>query len=88
MTFGDRISPGIWCRERTQIQNDLDCQYVNYVNCDLVGMDYAVPADRYTGSFGTLLPGPLCPVTDDMTYYEKLENLGSGSYDYDYEVDS
>ena len=26
---GDRISPGVWCRERTQIQNDLDCQYVN-----------------------------------------------------------
>ena len=29
MTCGDRISPGVWCRERTQIQNDFDCQYVN-----------------------------------------------------------
>ena len=34
-----------------------------------------MPADGYTSSFGTLLPGPMCPVTDDMTYYERLEAL-------------
>ena len=45
-------------------------------------------ADEGTGSFGTLLSGPLCPVTDDMTYWEKLEALGGDSYDYDEGVDS
>ena len=71
ISWGDRLSPGVWCRERTQIQNDLDCQYVNYVSCDPVGMGCTVPADGCTGSFGTLLSGPLCPVTDYMTYWEK-----------------
>ena len=55
---------------------------------DPVGMDYAVPAYGYTGSFGTLLPGLLCPAMDDMTYYERLEALGDDSYDYDDGVDS
>ena len=33
ISCGDRVSPGVWCRERIQIQNNLDCQYVNYVSC-------------------------------------------------------
>ena len=48
----------------------------------------AVPADGCTDSFGTLLSGPLCPVMDDMTYWEKLEALGGDTYDYDAGVDS
>ena len=88
ISCGDRVSPGVWCRERTQIQNDLDCQHVNYVSCDPVGMGCTVQADGCTGSFGTLLSGPLCPITDDMTYWEKLDALGGDSYDYDEEVDS
>ena len=71
----DRVSPAVWCRERTQIRNALDCQYVNYVSCDPVGRGCAVPADGCTGSFGTLLSGPLGPVANDMTNWEKLEAL-------------
>ena len=78
--WGDRVSPEVWCRERTQIQSDLDCQCVSYASCDQVGIDYIGPlytilADGCTGSFGTLLSGPLCPVTDDVTYWEKIEAL-------------
>ena len=83
ISWGDRVSPGVWCRERTRIQNDLDCQYVNYVSCDPVGMGCTVPADGCAGSFGILLSGLLCPVTDDMTNWEKLEALGGDTYDYD-----
>ena len=58
------------------------------MSCDAVGMGCAVLADRCTGSFRTLLSGPLCPVTDDMTYWDKLEALGGDTYDYDEGVDS
>ena len=64
---------GVWCQHMPQIQNDTDCQYVNYVSCDPVGMDYAVPADGHTCSFETSLSEPLCAITDDMTYQEKIE---------------
>ena len=59
MTGGGCVPPGVWCQEMPQIQNDLDCQYVDYVSCDPVGMDYAVPADGYNCSFETLLSEPL-----------------------------
>ena len=88
MTCGDGASSGVWCQEMPQTQNDLVCQYVNCVSCDPVGIDYAVPADGYTGSFETLLFGPLCPVRDDVTYYEKIEALGGASYDYFGAVDN
>ena len=88
MTCGVWVSPDVWCQEMPQTQNDLVCQYVNYVSCDPFGMDYAVPADGYTSSFETLLSGSLCPVTDDMTYYEKIEALGGASYNYDDPVDN
>ena len=45
------------------------------MSCDPVGMDYAVPADGYTCSFETLLSEPLCAITDDMTYQEKIEAI-------------
>ena len=79
---GDRVLAGVCCRERYLIQSDLDCRYVNYVSHDPVGMGCTVPADGCTGSFGTLLSGPLCHATDDMTYWEKLEDLGGDIYDY------
>ena len=68
MTCGDNVLPGVWYQEMPQLQNYSDYQYVNYVSCDPVGMDYAVPADGYTCSFETLLSEPLCAITDDMTY--------------------
>ena len=79
----DRVSPAVWCRERTKIRNALECQYVNCVSCDLVGRGCAVPADGCTGSFGTLLSGLPGPVANDMTHWEKLEALGGDSYAYD-----
>ena len=82
------VTPCDWCQEMPHTHNDLDCQYVNYVSCGLVGMDYAVPTDGYTGSFKTLLSGPLCPVGDDMTYHLNIEALGGASYDYDDAVDN
>ena len=57
MTCGDNVSPGVWCPEMPQIQNDSDCQYVDY--------------DGYTCSFETLLSEPLCAVMDDMTYQKR-----------------
>ena len=86
MSCGDRVSPAVWCRERTQIRNALDCQYVNYVSCGPVSRGCAVPADGCTGSF--LLSERFCPVADDMTYWEKLEALGGDSYNYNERVDS
>ena len=53
MSCGDRVSPAVWCRERTQIRNTLDCQHVNYVSCGPVGRGCAEPADGCTSSFGT-----------------------------------
>ena len=83
MSCGDYVSPGVWCQEMPQIRNDSNYQYVNYVSCDPVGMDYAVPADGYTCSFETLLSEPLYAITDDMTYQEKIEALSGTIYDYD-----
>ena len=78
ISCGDRLSPGVWCRGRTPIQNDLNSQFVNVVRCDPVGMSYTVSSDGSTGPFGTWLSGLMCPVTDDMTYWEILEALGGG----------
>ena len=83
--IGCRPESGV---ERGLSQNDLDCQYINYVSCDPVGRGCTVPANGSTGSFGALFSGPLCPVTDDMTYWKKLQALGGDSYDYDEGVDS
>ena len=50
MTYGDKVSPGVWRQEMPQIQIDSYFQYVNYVTCDPVGMDYDVPVDGFTCS--------------------------------------
>ena len=86
--YGDNVSPDVSCQEMPQIQNDLDYQYVNCVSCDPVGMDYAVLAESYTCSFETLLSEPLCTITDDMTYQEKIEALSGTVYDYDEVIDN
>ena len=52
MSCGDRESPTVWCRERTQIRNALDCQYVNYVSCGPVGRGCAKSADGCTAHSG------------------------------------
>ena len=70
--WGDRTSPGVWCRARSPIPNDLDGQYVNYVNCNPVGMGCPVPAEGCSGSFGTCLSDPLYPLMDDATYWDGL----------------
>ena len=44
-----------------------------FINC----IPRTNPFDGSTGPFGTLLSGPMCPVTDDMTYWERLEALGA-----------
>ena len=62
--------------ERPLIQNDFDSHFVNLVRCDLANTGYTVPSDESTDSFGNLLSGPMCPVTDDMAYRERLEALG------------
>ena len=72
----------------SQIQNDLDYQHVDYMSCDPVSMDYAVPADGHTCSFEMLLSEPLCAITDDMTYQEKIETLIGTIYDYDDVIDN
>ena len=85
VSWGDRLSPGVWCRGRTLIQNNFDSQFINSVRCDSANTGCTVPSDGSAGSFGTLLSGP---VTDDMTYGERLEALGGDSYDYVEVVDS
>ena len=78
ITWGDRLSPGVWCRGRTLIQNNFDSRFVNLVRCDLPDTSCTVPSDRSADSFWTLLSDPMCPVTDDMTYWERLEAWGGG----------
>ena len=51
-------------------------------------MGCTLSADGYSGLFGTVLSGPWCPVTNDMTYWERFDALGGDSYDYDEGVDS
>ena len=70
---GERISTGIWCRGRTPIRNDLHGQFVGSVRCDPVGMSYTMPPDDPTDLFGTLLSGQMCPVTNVVTDWERLE---------------
>ena len=47
-----------------------------------------MPSDGSASSFGTLLFDPMCQVTDNMTYWERLKALGGDSYDYEEGADS
>ena len=59
-----------------------DGPFVNLIRCDPADMDRAVSSDGSTDSFGTLSFDPMCLITDDMTYWERLEALGDDSYDW------
>ena len=37
-----------------------------------------MPSVGSAGSFGTLLSGPMCPVTDNMTHWERIDREGGG----------
>ena len=80
MSCDDCVSASIWCQEMPQIRNNSGCQYVCYMSCVPVGMDYDVPADGYNCTFETLLSEPLCAVMDGVAYREKIESL-SGYFD-------
>ena len=54
-----------------QIRNDSGRQYVGYVGCVPVGMDYDVPADGYSCTCETLSV-PLCAAMDGVAYREKM----------------
>ena len=58
------VSAGIWCQEMPQIRNDSGCQYVSYVSCVPVFMDYDVPAGGYNCTSETLLSEQLCAVME------------------------
>ena len=58
------------------------------MRCDPADTGCTVPSDGSAGSFGTLLSGPMYPVTDDITYWERLEALGGDTYDYVEGIDS
>ena len=79
--WGDRTSPGVWCRAGALHRRDVDCQYVGCVCCDPVGVDCAAPAAGCSGSLVTCLSADSVPVTDYMTCWEKLEAISDASYD-------
>ena len=51
-------------------------------------MDQSVPKDNDGNLFRTLLAEPLCVVSDDMIYQEKIEALSGTIYDYDDVIDN
>ena len=46
-------------------------------------MDRTVSQDSGECLFGSLLSEPLCVITNDVTYQEKIEALSGTIYDYD-----
>ena len=65
------------------VHDDSVCEYVNYVGCDPDCVERTVPEGGDDYPVGTLLSEPLCVITDDMTYQEKIEALSGTIYDYD-----
>ena len=49
ISCGDRLSPGVWCRGRTLIRNDLHSQFVNSVRCDPIGTSSNIPPSGPAG---------------------------------------
>ena len=68
----DCVSAGIWCQEMPQIRNDSGRQYVSYVSCVPVSMEYDVSADGDNCTSETLLFEPLCAVMDGVAYREQI----------------
>ena len=95
MVFGDSVccdsevdcficeAPNACCHDMPVIRSNSVCEYVNYVGHNPEWIDCAVPdhADGYPE--GTLPSEPICVITDDMTYQEKIEALNGTKYDYD-----
>ena len=48
MSCDNCVSAGAWCQEMPQIRNDSGCQYVGYMSCVPVSMDYDVPTDGHS----------------------------------------
>ena len=76
-------SPNTWCQEMRDVRDDSVCEYVNYVGCEPDCVDQTVPEGGDDYPVGTLPSEPLCVITDDMTYQEKIEALSGTIYDYD-----
>ena len=66
-----------------EVWGDSGCEYVNYVGYSPDCVDRAVLDDSDGCPEGTLPSVPVCVVTDDMTYQEKIEALSGTMYDYD-----
>ena len=65
------------------IRGDSVCEYFNYVGHNPDWVDCAVPDDVDGYPQGTLPSEPICVITNDMTYQEKIEVLNGTIYDYD-----
>ena len=53
------------------------------MDCDPDCVDRAVPEGGDEYPLRTLLSEPLCVITDDMTYQEKIDALSGTIYHYD-----
>ena len=69
-------------------RDDSGCECVNYVGCDPDCVDRTVPEGGDDYPVGTLSSEPLCVITDDMTYQEKIDALSGTIYDYDDVIDN
>ena len=76
-------APNAWCNNMPVIRGNSVCEYVNYVGHNPDWVDCAVPDDVDGYPEGTLPSEPICVITDDMTYQEKIEALNGTIYDYD-----
>ena len=82
VSWGDWLSPAVWCREKTLIRKNSEVRRDDFIRCDPADTNCTVPAGGSAGSLESLLCDPRCPVTEDMNYWERLEVLGNDSYDY------
>ena len=78
-SWDDRLSLGVWCRARSLIFFCFDFWSDDLMRCDWDDMEGSVPA----GAPEALLCDPGCPVTEDMSYWERLDVLGDDSYGYE-----
>ena len=58
------------------------------MDCDPDCVDQPVPKNSDGNPFRTLLSEPICVVTEDMTYQEKIEDLSGTIYDYHDVIDN
>ena len=75
--------PNVWCLEMPEVQSDSGCEYVDYVGCSPDCVDCMVLEGVDGCPVGTVPSEPLCVITEDMTYQEKIEALSGTIYDSD-----